>query len=83
VALAGIHMTDVPALNYERHLFYERNLRSVTANTRADGAGLLAEAARIPIRPDVTRYRLEDANRALQELKAGRIAGTGVLMMEG
>jgi len=83
VALAGIHMTDVPALNYERHLFYERNLRSVTANTRADGAGLLAEAARIAIRPDVTRYRLEDANRALQELKAGRIAGTGVLMMEG
>jgi propanol-preferring alcohol dehydrogenase len=83
VALAGIHMTDVPALNYERHLFHERNLRSVTANTRADGAGMLAEAARIPIRPDVTRYRLEDANRALLELKAGRIAGTGVLMMEG
>jgi alcohol dehydrogenase, propanol-preferring len=82
VALAGIHMSPVPALDYERHLFHERNLRSVTANTRADGAGLLAEAARIPIRPDVTTYPLAEANRALQDLKADRIAGTGVLVME-
>jgi propanol-preferring alcohol dehydrogenase len=82
VALAGIHMSAVPPLDYERHLFHERTLRSVTANTRADGAGLLAEAARIPLRPDVTTYPLAEANRALQDLKADRIAGTGVLVMD-
>jgi propanol-preferring alcohol dehydrogenase len=51
----------------------------VTANTRADARDLLAEAAEIPIRPHVTEYPLIDANRALQDLKADRIAGTGVL----
>src|SRR5205823_7834419 len=42
VAVAGIHLTDVPTLNYERHLFHERELRSVTANTRNDGREFLA-----------------------------------------
>ncbi len=79
LALAGIYMTDVPPLNYEQHLFYERNLCSVTANTRADGRALLAEAAEIPIRPHVTEYTLADANQALQDLKADRINGTGLL----
>jgi len=83
LALAGIHMTDVPPLRYEEHLFYERNLHSVTANTRADGQELLAEAARIPIRPQTTIYDLADANRALQDLKSDRIAGTGVLTVGG
>jgi propanol-preferring alcohol dehydrogenase len=82
VALAGIHLSPIPALDYETHLFYERNLRSVTANTRADGRALLAEAARIPLRPATTTYPLAEANRALQDLKAGRIGGTGVLVME-
>ena len=82
LALAGIYMTDVPALNYETHLFHERDVHSVTANTRQDGRDLLAEAARIPIRPHVTRYSLADANRALQDLKADRVNGTGVLMIE-
>lgn len=82
LALAGIHMSDVPPLVYERHLFYERDVHSVTANTRADGRELLAEAAAIPIRPHVTKYTLSDANRALQDLKADRISGTGVLMIE-
>jgi len=68
-------------LDYEKHLFYERNVRSVTANTRADGRELLAEAAEIPICPHVTTYPLTDANRALQDLKADRISGTGVLVM--
>ncbi|MBI4083872.1 MAG: zinc-dependent alcohol dehydrogenase family protein [Candidatus Lambdaproteobacteria bacterium] len=81
LALAGIHMSPIPPLDYERHLFYEKNVRSVTANTREDGRGLLAEAARIPIRPRVTRYPLAEANRALQELKADRIGGTGVLVI--
>ncbi len=80
LALAGIHLTDVPALNYPRHLFHERNIRSVTANTRADGHALLAEAAAIGLRPHVREYPLADANRALQDLKADRVAGTGVLV---
>jgi propanol-preferring alcohol dehydrogenase len=79
LALAGIYMTDVPPLNYEAHLFHEKNLRSVTANTRADGRALLAEAARLGVRPHATVYPLADANRALQDLKADRIEGTGVL----
>ena len=81
LALAGIYMTDVPSLDYERYLFYERDVHSVTANTREDGRELLAEAAEIPIRPHVTEYALSDANRALQDLKADRISGTGVLVM--
>jgi propanol-preferring alcohol dehydrogenase len=63
-------------------LFYERDIHPVTANTRADGKELLAEAAQIPIRPQITTYPLRDANRALQDLKADRINGTGVLVLE-
>ncbi len=81
LALAGIHMTDIPAMRYGECLFHERNLRSVTANTRQDGEELLAEAARIPIRPKVTLFPLASANRALRELKADRISGTGVLTL--
>ena len=80
LAIAGIYMTPVPSLDYERDLFYERNVRSVTANTRADGEELLAEAARIPIRPATTTFPLEDANRALALLKRGGLAGAGVLL---
>ncbi len=79
VALAGIHMSEIPALAYG-DLYHERAIRSVTASTRADGAELLAEAARIPIRPTITRFPLEDANYALALLKAGRLTGTGVLV---
>ena len=82
LALAGIYMSAVPSLDYEKHLFYERDVHSVTANTRADARELLVEAAQIPIRPHVTRYPLSDANRALQDLKADRINGTGVLVVE-
>jgi len=80
LALAGIYMTPVPALDYERHLFYERSVRSVTANTRADGEELLAEAARIPIRPETTAFPLTEANRALTLLKQGGFTGSGVLL---
>jgi alcohol dehydrogenase, propanol-preferring len=79
VALAGIHMSEIPALTYG-DLYHERAIRSVTASTRADGVELLAEAARIPIRPTITRFPLEDANYALALLKAGRLTGTGVLV---
>ena len=83
VALAGIHMSAIPPLDYEKHLFHEKRLQSVEANTREDGRGLLAEAAEIPIRPKVTRFGLAEANEALTALKAGRIDGSGVLVVGG
>jgi len=79
LALAGIHMSRIPPLEYA-DLFQERRITSVTANTRSDGEELLAEAARIPIRPTVTTFPLEDANRALLALKQGTFAGSGVLI---
>ena len=79
LALAGIYMTDIPPLNYDRDLFQERTLQSVTANTRQDGLDLLEEAAAIPIRPHTQSFNLEEANTALQQLKAGTIRGAGVL----
>lgn len=82
VALAGIRMTDLPAMAYAPHLFWEKTLQSVAANTRADGEALLAEAAAIPITPHVTRYRLEDANRALQDIKTSEVEATAVLMID-
>ncbi|MGH7254413.1 MAG: zinc-dependent alcohol dehydrogenase family protein [Nitrospirales bacterium] len=81
VAIAGIHMTPIPVLDYDRDLFHERVLRSVTANTRQDALDLLREAAAIPIRPHTQAFRLEDANQALQALKAGTINGAGVLQI--
>jgi alcohol dehydrogenase, propanol-preferring len=57
------------------------SLRSVTANTRADGQVLLREAAEIPLRPKITLFPLEEANRALPMPKADRISGSGVLVV--
>jgi propanol-preferring alcohol dehydrogenase len=79
LAIAGIHLSPIPAIDYDRDLFGERTIRSVTANTKQDGLDLLQEAAAIPIRPRTQRFRLEDANAALQALKAGAIRGAGVL----
>ncbi len=81
LALAGIHMSPIPALDYDRDVFGERVIRSVTANTRQDGIDLLREAAAIPIKPHTVRFPLEEANRALQELKAGAFQGAAVLTM--
>ncbi|MGI9592147.1 MAG: zinc-binding alcohol dehydrogenase family protein, partial [Myxococcota bacterium] len=79
LAIAGIHLSDVPTLSYERHLFQERTLQSVTANTREDGRALLALAAEIPIRTRTTAYPLEAANDALADLKHDRVRGAAVL----
>lgn len=79
LAVAGIHLTDIPALNYRRHLFLERDLRSVTANTRQDGREFLAAAARIGIRVTVSRYPLSRAPQALADLAADRVRGAAVL----
>jgi propanol-preferring alcohol dehydrogenase len=81
LALAGIHMSPIPSLDYDRDVFGERVIRSVTANTRQDGIELLREAAAIPIKPHTVRFPLEQANRALQELKAGTFRGAAVLTM--
>ena len=81
LALAGIHMSPIPSLNYDRELFGERVIRSVTANTRRDGLDLLHEAAAIPIKPHTVRFPLEEANRALQALKAGAFQGAAVLSL--
>jgi propanol-preferring alcohol dehydrogenase len=79
VALAGIHMTTIPALDYDRDLFQERSVRSVTANTRADGEELLALAARIPLTVQVTTYDFEAVDFALDDLRTGRVAGSVVI----
>jgi propanol-preferring alcohol dehydrogenase len=81
LALAGIHMTPVPPLDYDRHLFRERTVRSVTANTRADGEEFLALAERLAISVTTTPYALDDAPRALADLAADRVAGAAVLLM--
>lgn len=83
VALAGIYMTDLPALNYERLLFHEKQLCSVTANTRRDGEELLRLAAEIPIVTHVETFPLEEANEALIKLKHDGIQGAGVLRVSG
>ncbi len=82
LAIAGIHLTDVPTLNYERHLFEERKLRSVTANTRDNGRAFLDEAARIGIKVMVTPYPMAAADRALTDLEADRVNGAAVLVAD-
>ena len=79
---AGIHMSDIPSLKYEKHLFYEKVLKSVTANTRDDGRELMELAAKIPVHTTVKPYPLQDANEALNDLKEDRMNGSGVLVVE-
>jgi alcohol dehydrogenase, propanol-preferring len=81
LAIAGISLTDIPSLSYERHLFRERCVVSVTANTRRDGEEFLAIAARIPIRVTTTPYSFDRADDALRDLAADRVDGAAVLHM--
>lgn len=78
--LAGIHMSPIPALEYEKHLYYERSIKSVTANTRQDGEDLLKIAAKIPVITHTETFPLNEANRALSLLKEGGVSGAGVLV---
>jgi propanol-preferring alcohol dehydrogenase len=80
LAVAGIHLTDIPRLQYQTHLFQERQVRSVTANTRRDGEELLSLAEQIPIRPTVVPYPLEHADRALADLAHDNLTGAAVLV---
>jgi alcohol dehydrogenase, propanol-preferring len=79
LAVAGIYLSAIPTLDYERHLFYERELRSVTANTRLDGEEFLRIAGAIPIHTHTTLMSLSDANIALQMLKHDQLKGAAVL----
>jgi len=81
LAVAGIYLTDVPPLDYERHLFQERTLQSVTANTRGDGEAFLAEAARIGVRVSAVPYPMDRADDALRDLRHDRVNGAAVLVM--
>ena len=79
VVCAGIHMSDIPSFPYSI-LWEERVLRSVANLTRSDGDELLALAPRVPVRTRVATYPLEDANRALEDLRAGRLTGAAVVV---
>lgn len=83
LAVAGIYLTDIPSLNYDAHLFQERTLRSVTANTRADGEAFLAAAERIGLRPTTTRYPFDAVDRALADLAGDRVNGAAVIDVAG
>jgi alcohol dehydrogenase, propanol-preferring len=80
LAVAGIYLSDIPALHYQDHLFEERALQSVTANTRRDGDEFLAEAARIGLRVSTVPYPIARADQALRHLRDDRITGAAVLV---
>ncbi len=80
VVCGGIHMSDIPSFPYDI-LWGERVVRSVANLTRRDGDELLALAAEVPIETAVREYPLADANRALDDLRAGRFEGAAVLML--
>ncbi|OMC56196.1 alcohol dehydrogenase [Mycobacterium sp. IS-836] len=81
LSIAGIHLSDVPSLNYQRHLFQEREIRSVTSNTRADARAFLDFAAGHHIEVTTPEYPLAQADRALADLAGGHIAGAAVLLV--
>jgi propanol-preferring alcohol dehydrogenase len=80
LAIAGIYLSDIPPLNYERHLFQERQLRSVTSNTRADAREFLDFAVGHKLQVTVHPYPLDAADQALRDLKAGRFDGAAALI---
>jgi propanol-preferring alcohol dehydrogenase len=79
LVLAGIHVTDIPTLDYQRHLFFEKHLTSVTANTRHDGVELLRLARTMALTAQVSRYPFASADEALEDLARGRVTGVAVL----
>jgi propanol-preferring alcohol dehydrogenase len=79
LSIAGIHLSAIPGLDYTKHLFNERGMRSVTANTRADGEEFLSLAARVPVKVTTTLFDLSEAEAGLIALTRGEISGTGVV----
>jgi propanol-preferring alcohol dehydrogenase len=82
LAIAGIYLSDIPKISYADELFQERQVRSVTANTRRDGEEFLTLAARLGIRPTTTGYPMAAAPDALADLAHGRFSGAAVLHNE-
>jgi propanol-preferring alcohol dehydrogenase len=82
VAVAGIYLSDVPVLNYERHLFHERDLRSVTSNTRRDGEELFRLVARLPVRAHTTVVPFDRVDEALADVAHGRASGSLVAVLD-
>jgi propanol-preferring alcohol dehydrogenase len=78
VVCGGIHMSDIPSFPYDI-LWGERTVRSVANLTRADAEEFLELAPRVPVHTHVTQYPLEDVNRALADLRAGRFTGAAVV----
>lgn len=83
LVVAGIYLSDIPTLRYSDHLFQERRLTSVTANTRRDGEEFLTVAARIGIKVHTVAYPLAQADEALRDLAHDRIIGAAVLRVAG
>jgi alcohol dehydrogenase, propanol-preferring len=83
LSIAGIHLTDIPTLDYQRHLFRERTVRSVTANTREDGRAFLAAALDHGVRATIAPYPFDRADAALDDLAADRVTGAAVLSLPG
>jgi len=83
LAVAGIYLSAIPALDYARHLFQERTLRSVTANTRGDAEEFLRLAGRLRLQVATAAYPLDRADRALADLAGGRVRGAAVLHVAG
>jgi alcohol dehydrogenase, propanol-preferring len=81
LAIAGIYVDRVPELDYERHLFQEKRLVSVTANTRADARALLTLAARVPLRTDIATYDLAEANDVLIALKHNALPAQAAVLV--
>lgn len=79
VTIQDIHMSPIPQIDYDRYLYQERWIGSVANYTRDDAVEFLNLASRIPIKTDVEKFKLEDANRALILLKQGKMKGAGVL----
>lgn len=81
VVLAGIHMSDVPGLNYEKHLFHEKTVRSVESNTRSDARSFLERCRQVHLSVRTTTYEFEQVPTALRDLMHGRFAGAAVIVM--
>src|SRR5262249_15018800 len=79
VVCAGIHMTDIPSFPY-RLLWQERTIRSVANLTRQDARDFLALAPNVPVKTRAHQYALADANKALGDLRGGRVTGAAVLV---
>ena len=81
VVLGGIHMSEIPAMSYDKLLYWERSIKSVANNTRRDGEDFLKLAAAIPVRTSIQTFPLDQANAALNALKNDAIRGAAVLVI--